>query len=73
MTPAAVFKRLTAVAGMALLVPICLGLIGGSVSPFDAGLRALSLLAAVLIVRRFANLAPNGPTVVVEMDDDGSR
>lgn len=71
MTPAGVFKRLTAVAGMALLVPICVGLITGSVDPIDAGIRAVLLFVGVAVVRRIANLAPSGSRVVVVEEGGG--
>ena len=73
MTPAASFKRITAVIGMALLVPICVGLIDGSISATDAGVRAVVLFGAVVVVRRLTNLVPDGsPRVHVEIEPKGS-
>ena len=63
------FKRLVAVAGLLLVIPIALQLISGTVTPLDAGIRALVLFGGVLVARRLANLAPR-PLLVVETDAD---
>ena len=63
------FKRLVALAGLLLVIPIALQLISGTVTPLDAGIRALVLFGGVLVARRLANLTPR-PLLVVETDAD---
>ena len=63
------FKRLVALAGLVLVIPIALQLISGTVTPLDAGIRALVLFGGVLVARRLANLTPR-PLMVVEPDAD---
>ena len=60
------FKKLAAVFGLLLITPIALQLLGGSITPADAGIRAVALFGGVLLVRRLANLAPTPGVVVVE-------
>ena len=69
MSASQTFKRLVAVAGLLLVIPIALQLISGTVTPLDAGIRALVLFGGVLAARRLANLAPR-PLLVVETDAD---
>jgi hypothetical protein len=61
------FKRLVAVAGLLLVIPIALQLISGTVTPLDAGIRAVVLFGGVLVARRLANLTPR-PLMVVDTD-----
>ena len=61
------FKRLVAIAGLLLVVPIALQLISGTVTPLDAGIRAMVLFGGVLVARRLANLTPR-PLMVVDSD-----
>jgi hypothetical protein len=63
------FKRLVAIAGLLLVVPIALQLISGTVTPLDAGIRAMVLFGGVLVARRLANLTPR-PLMVVEADTE---
>ena len=63
------FKRLVALTGLLLVVPVALQLISGTITPPDAGIRALVLLGGVLVARRLANLTPR-PLMVVETDVD---
>lgn len=59
------FKRLVAVTGLLLVIPVALQLISGTITPLDAGIRALVLFGGVLVARRLANLTPR-PLMVVE-------
>jgi hypothetical protein len=61
------FKRLIAIAGLVLVIPIALQLVSGTITPLDAGIRALVLFGGVLIARRLANLTPR-PLLVVDAD-----
>ena len=61
------FKRLIAIAGLVLVIPIALQLVSGTITPLDAGIRALVLFGGVLIARRLANLTPR-PLLVVDTD-----
>lgn len=71
MSPVSSLKRMAAAAGLGLMVPIGYLLITGAVSPVDAGVRSLWLLAGVIFARKLAGLAPGGPEVVmVPMTDD---
>lgn len=63
------FKRLVALAGLLLVIPIALQLISGTVTPLDAGIRALVLFGGVLVARRLANLTPR-PLIVVNTDGE---
>ena len=63
------FKQLVAVVGLLLVVPIALQLVSGTITPPDAGVRAMVLFAGVLVARRLANLAPR-PLMVVASDPD---
>jgi hypothetical protein len=66
------FKRLVAAAGLLLVVPIALQLISGTITPFDAGIRALVLFAGVVVARRLANLTPR-PVMVVTSEPPTKR
>jgi hypothetical protein len=61
------FKRLVALTGLLLVIPIALQLISGTITPLDAGIRALVLLGGVLVARRLANLTPR-PLMVVDTE-----
>ncbi len=61
------FKRLVALGGLLLVVPVALQLISGTITPLDAGIRALVLFGGVLVARRLANLTPR-PLLVVDTD-----
>lgn len=61
------FRRVVALAGLLLVVPIALQLVSGTITLFDAGVRALVLFGGVLIARRLAVLAPR-PLMVVDTD-----
>ena len=63
------FKRLIAIAGLVLVIPIALQLVSGTITPLDAGIRALVLFGGVLIARRLANLTPR-PLLVVDADTE---
>ena len=63
------FRRLVAVAGLLMVIPIALQLISGTITPLDAGIRAIVLFGGVLVARRLANLTPR-PLMVVETDVD---
>ncbi len=63
------FKRMVAVAGLVLVIPIAVQLVSGTITPVDAGTRALVLFFGVLVARRLANLTPR-PLMVVEGDAD---
>lgn len=63
------FKRLTALAGLILVIPIALQLVSGTVTPLDAGIRALVLFFGVLVARRLADLTPR-PLMVVTSESD---
>ncbi|MDH3248357.1 MAG: hypothetical protein OEQ47_05320 [Acidimicrobiia bacterium] len=63
------FKRLVAVGGLLLVIPIALQLVSGTITPLDAGIRALVLFGGVLVARRLANLTPR-PLLVVDTDAD---
>ncbi len=63
------FKRLVAIAGLLLVVPIALQLISGTITPLDAGIRAVVLFGGVLVSRRLANLTPR-PLMVVDADTE---
>jgi hypothetical protein len=63
------FKRLVAVTGLFLVVPIAFQLVSGTITPLDAGVRAMVLFAGVLVARRLANLAPR-PLMVVDAETD---
>lgn len=63
------FKRMVAVAGLVLVIPIAVQLVSGTITPVDAGTRALVLFFGVLVARRLANLTPR-PLMVVEGDGD---
>jgi hypothetical protein len=58
-------KRLAATAGLALMIPIGLQLIEGTLTPVDAARRAGALFVAVVIARKMAALAPGGPEVLM--------
>lgn len=45
-------RRAAAVIGLLVLLPLALGMATGSVSPKDAGIRALITFAAVIVARR---------------------
>lgn len=53
-------KRLFAIAGLALMIPIGLQLTMGQISPADAAMRAGVLFGGVMVARMLAGLAPNG-------------
>ena len=55
-------KRLFAIAGLALMVPIGLQLTMGQISPADAAMRAGVLFGGVMVARILAGLAPTGHT-----------
>ena len=61
------FKRLVALGGLLLVVPVALQLISGTITPLDAGIRALVLFGGVLVARRLANLTPR-PLLVVDTE-----
>jgi hypothetical protein len=63
------FKRLVAIAGLLLVIPIALQLVQGTITPLDAGIRAMVLFGGVLVARRLANFTPR-PLLVVESDAD---
>ncbi len=63
------FKRLVALAGLLLVIPIALQLVSGTITPLDAGIRAVVLFGGVLVARRLANLTPR-PLMVIEADGD---
>ena len=63
------FKRLVAIAGLLLVVPIALQLISGTITPLDAGIRAVVLFGGVLVSRRLANLTPR-PLMVIDADTE---
>lgn len=63
------FKRLVALTGLLLVIPVALQLISGTITPLDAGIRAVVLFGGVLVARRLANLTPR-PLMVVEPDTD---
>lgn len=63
------FKRLVALGGLLLVIPVALQLITGTITPLDAGIRALVLFGGVLLARRLANLTPR-PLLVVDTDAD---
>lgn len=53
-------KRLFAIAGLALMIPIGLQLTMGQITPADAAMRAGFLFGGVMVARLLAGLAPNG-------------
>ena len=61
------FKRLVALGGLLLVIPVALQLISGTITPLDAGIRAMVLFGGVLVARRLANLTPR-PLMVVETE-----
>lgn len=63
------FKRLVALAGLVLVIPLALQLVSGSITPLDAGTRALVLFFGVLVARRLANLTPR-PLMVVTSETE---
>lgn len=63
------FRRLVALGGLMLVIPIALQLVSGTITLFDAGIRAVVLFGGVLVARRLAGLAPR-PLMVVEPDTD---
>lgn len=63
------FKRMVAVTGLLLVIPIALQLISGTVTPLDAGIRALVLFGGVIVARRLANFTPR-PVMVVPTEAD---
>jgi hypothetical protein len=63
------FKRIVAAAGLLLVIPIAVQLISGTVTPLDAGIRALVLFGGVILARRLANFTPH-PVMVVATDPD---
>jgi len=64
-TGTTLLRQLTAALGLILLIPIGLQLIGGTVSPTDAAIRAAALFVGVVVARRLAGLAPGGPEVLI--------
>lgn len=62
-------KRLIAAMGLFLMLPLGYGLVTGSVTPQDAGMRAAALFVGVLIARKVADLVPSGRTVLVPVAD----
>lgn len=69
MSASQTFKRVVALTGLFLVIPVALQLISGTITPLDAGIRALVLFGGVLVARRLANLTPR-PLMVVEADAD---
>ena len=63
------FKRMVAAAGLLLVVPIAVQLISGTITPFDAGIRAMVLFAGVIVARRLANFTPH-PVMIVPNESD---
>jgi hypothetical protein len=45
-------RRAAAIIGLVVLLPLALGMATGSVSPKDAGIRALIILGSVIVARR---------------------
>ena len=65
MTGDQMLKRLVAILGLLLMLPLGYGLVTGTLSPEDAGMRAAALFIGVVIARKLADLAPSGRTVLV--------
>jgi hypothetical protein len=65
MSGPAILKRLAAAAGLALMIPIGLGLVDGTLTPIDAARRAGALFVAVVIARKLAVLAPGRTEVLL--------
>ncbi len=63
------FKRVVASIGLLLVIPIAVQLISATITPLDAGIRALVLFAGVIVARRLASFAPR-PVMVVAADPD---
>ncbi|MDH4117541.1 MAG: hypothetical protein OEX04_21100 [Acidimicrobiia bacterium] len=59
MTGQSALKRLIAFVGLILMVPLGLGLVSGSLTPGDAGMRAAALFVTVMVARKLAALAPD--------------
>jgi len=64
MTGRAALKRLIAVMGLILMIPLGLQLVQGTLTPSDAAVRGAALFVAVLFGRALANLAPGAVTVL---------
>jgi hypothetical protein len=63
-------KRLVAVLGLLLMLPLGYGLVTGSLSPEDAGLRAAALFIGVVVARKMTALAPSGREVLVPVQTE---
>lgn len=68
MTGRAALKRMIAVVGLVLMIPLGLGLVQGTLSPSDAAVRGVALFLAVVVGRGLANLAPGAVTVLERVD-----
>lgn len=65
MTGRTALRRLIATVGLALMVPIGLQLVTGTLTPADAATRAAAVFAAVWVGRMLAGLAPGNPPIVI--------
>ncbi len=63
------FKRMVAATGLLLVIPVAVQLISGTITPLDAGIRALVLFGGVIVARRLANFTPS-PVMVIATDPD---
>jgi hypothetical protein len=64
MTGRAALKRMIAVVGLVLMIPLGLQLVQGTLTPSDAAFRGVALFVAVVVGRGLANLAPGAVTVL---------
>lgn len=65
-------KRLVAIIGLLLMMPIGYQLIMGTVTPTDAAIRAGALFVGVVMARKAADLAPSGRTVLIPVQEERS-
>lgn len=64
MSPATMLRKLIAVGGLILTIPIALLLVMSEITVVDAGIRAALLLVGVMAMRTVAGLFVGGPVVV---------